>query len=41
MFDPGAIPHPLAATTDISKVLSMDYGVEDDMTLVEQAFEVE
>lgn len=41
VFDPGPIPHPLAATTDISKVLRMDYGADEDyMILMEQAFEV-
>jgi len=41
VFDPGPIPHPLAATTDVSKVLRMDYGADEDyMILMEQAFEV-
>jgi len=41
VLDPGPIPHPLAATTDISKVLRMDYGADEDyMILMEQAFEV-
>jgi len=41
VFDLGPIPHPLAATTDISKVLRMDYGSDEDyMILMEQAFEV-
>src|ERR1700752_1294642 len=40
-FDPGPIPHPLAATTDISKVLRMDYGADEDyMILMEEAFEI-
>ena len=40
LFDPGPIPHPLAATTDISKVLRMDYGADEDyMALMEQAFQ--
>jgi glycine/D-amino acid oxidase-like deaminating enzyme len=40
LFDPGPIPHPLAATTDISKILRMDYGADEDyMILMEQAFE--
>lgn len=39
LFDPGPIPHPLAATADISKVLRMDYGADEDyMALMEQAF---
>jgi len=38
--DPGPIPHPLAATNDISKVLRMDYGADEDyMLLMERAFE--
>ena len=41
LFNPGPIPHPLAATTDISKVLRMDYGADEDyMIFMEQAFEV-
>lgn len=41
LFDPGPIPHPLAATTDISKVLRMDYGADEDyMILMEQAFPI-
>jgi glycine/D-amino acid oxidase-like deaminating enzyme len=41
VFDPGPIPYPLAATTDISKVLRMDYGADEDyMIMMEQAFEV-
>ena len=30
VFDPGPIPHPMAATTDISKVLRMDYGADEE-----------
>src|SRR5688572_19079768 len=41
VFDLGPIPYLLAATTDISKVLRMDYGADEDyMILMEQAFEV-
>ena len=41
LFDPGPIPHPLAATTDISKVLRMDYGSDEEyMILMEQAFPI-
>ncbi|RPJ51400.1 MAG: FAD-dependent oxidoreductase [Chloroflexi bacterium] len=29
LFDPGPLPHPRAASTDISKVIRMDYGSED------------
>ena len=29
VFDPGPLPHPRAASTDISKVIRMDYGAED------------
>jgi glycine/D-amino acid oxidase-like deaminating enzyme len=38
VLDPGPVPHPLAASTDISKVVRMEYG--DDvqyMEMVEQA----
>ena len=39
LFDLVPIPHPLA-TTDISEVLLMDYGGDEDyMILMEQAFE--
>ena len=41
VFEPGPIPHPLAATTDISKVLRMDYGADEDyMILMEESFKV-
>lgn len=41
LFDPGPIPHPLAATTDISKVLRMDYGADEEyMTLMEETFPI-
>lgn len=40
LFDPGPLPHPLAASTDISKVIRMDYGPDDAyMALMEIAFE--
>ena len=26
VLDPGPLPHPLAASTDISKVIRMEYG---------------
>ena len=29
LIDQGAIPHPLAASTDISKVVRMEYGTDD------------
>jgi glycine/D-amino acid oxidase-like deaminating enzyme len=32
IFDPGPIPHPLAESTDISKVVRMDYGADGDYT---------
>lgn len=28
MIDPGPIPHPLAASTDVSKVVRMEYGAD-------------
>lgn len=38
LFDPGPIPHPLAATTDISKVVRMEYGADEEyMELAERA----
>jgi glycine/D-amino acid oxidase-like deaminating enzyme len=30
LFDPGPLPHPLAASTDISKAVRMDYGADED-----------
>jgi glycine/D-amino acid oxidase-like deaminating enzyme len=30
LLDPGPLPHPLAASTDISKVIRLDYGPDDD-----------
>ena len=40
LLDPGPIPHPLAASTDISKVCRMEYGADEDyMGLMEQARE--
>ncbi|MCB9459780.1 MAG: FAD-dependent oxidoreductase [Anaerolineaceae bacterium] len=36
VIDPGPLPHPLAASTDISKVVRMEYGTDEDyMALVE------
>ncbi|MBI1785871.1 FAD-dependent oxidoreductase [Candidatus Sumerlaeota bacterium] len=32
LLDPGPIPHPLASSTDISKVIRMDYGADDFYT---------
>ena len=40
VLDPGPVPHPLAASTDISKVVRMEYGTDDDyMVLVDQAID--
>src|SRR5258707_620807 len=40
VLDPGPLPHPLAASTDISKVVRMEYGADDMyMALVEQAYQ--
>ncbi len=40
VLDPGPVPHPLAASTDVSKVVRMEYGVDDDyMTIVDQAID--
>jgi glycine/D-amino acid oxidase-like deaminating enzyme len=30
LLDPGPLPHPLAASTDISKLVRMDYGPDED-----------
>ncbi len=41
LIDPGPLPHPLAASTDISKAIRMDYGSDDDYTqLVIDAFPI-
>src|SRR5450432_408961 len=32
LVDPGPIPHPLAESTDISKVVRLDYGNDADYT---------
>lgn len=38
VLDPGPIPHPLAASTDISKVIRMEYGRDEQyMAMMEQA----
>lgn len=38
LLDPGPLPHPLAASTDISKVVRMEYGDDEDYTaLAERA----
>lgn len=38
LFDPGPLPHPLAASTDISKAIRMDYGRDElYMALMEEA----
>jgi glycine/D-amino acid oxidase-like deaminating enzyme len=38
LVDPGPLPHPQASSTDISKVIRMDYGADEEtMALMEQA----
>lgn len=38
VIDPGPLPHPLAASTDVSKVIRMEYGTDDDyMALADEA----
>jgi glycine/D-amino acid oxidase-like deaminating enzyme len=38
LLDPGPLPHPLAASTDISKVVRMEYGPDADyMALAERS----
>lgn len=40
LLDPGPLPHPLAASTDVSKVVRMEYGADVAyMALVERALE--
>lgn len=40
LIDPGPLPHPLAASTDISKVIRMEYGADElYMILGEQSIE--
>lgn len=40
VLDPGPLPHPLAASTDISKVIRMEYGLDEQyMVMVEQSRE--
>jgi glycine/D-amino acid oxidase-like deaminating enzyme len=40
LVDPGPIPHPDASSTDISKVIRMEYGTDEyHMALVEEALE--
>ncbi len=38
LLDPGPLPHPLASSTDISKVVRMEYGPDETyMAMVEEA----
>src|SRR5262249_29456692 len=40
LFDPGPLPHPLAESTDISKIVRLDYGADElYMALMESALE--
>ncbi|HYV67625.1 MAG TPA: FAD-dependent oxidoreductase [Myxococcales bacterium] len=40
LIDPGPLPHPLAASTDISKVVRLEYGADEGYTaLAEKAIE--
>jgi len=40
LIDPGPLPHPLAASTDISKVVRLEYGADEPYTaLAERAME--
>jgi glycine/D-amino acid oxidase-like deaminating enzyme len=40
LVDPGPVPHPLAASTDISKVVRLEYGADEPYTaLAEKAIE--
>src|SRR5580765_2848840 len=41
LLDPGPLPRPEAASTDISKIVRMDYGADDLYTeLMERAFPI-
>src|SRR5438067_7430273 len=41
LIDPGPVPHPLAASTDISKAVRAAYGADEDYTaLAEQSREI-
>src|SRR5438477_7759140 len=41
LVDPGPLPHPLAASTDISKVVRAAYGADEDYTeLAERSREI-
>ncbi len=41
VIDPGPIPYPLAASTDISKAVRMEYGVDEEyMNLVDQSIDI-
>jgi glycine/D-amino acid oxidase-like deaminating enzyme len=40
LIDPGPLPHPLAESTDISKVVRLDYGADEEYTaLAERALD--
>src|SRR5437667_12900673 len=40
LVDPGPLPHPLAASTDISKVVRLEYGADAEYTaLAEDSIE--
>jgi glycine/D-amino acid oxidase-like deaminating enzyme len=40
VLDPGPLPHPLAASTDISKIVRMEYGTDEEyMELGERAYQ--
>jgi len=34
LVDPGPLPHPLAESTDISKIVRCDYGADEDYTIL-------
>jgi glycine/D-amino acid oxidase-like deaminating enzyme len=41
LLDPGPLPHPLAASTDISKAVRSGYGTDEDYTaLAERSIEL-
>jgi glycine/D-amino acid oxidase-like deaminating enzyme len=36
LVDPGPLPHPLAASTDISKVVRLEYGADETYTALSE-----
>ncbi len=34
LIDPGPLPHPLAGSTDVSKIVRVEYGADEDYTIL-------